>query len=71
MVGLGVSDDGLTNDLEVIDLDDSGNFCKNLEPFPAKNEAAVSGLLRQDGIIICGLLLNWFVVVIIVGFLFF
>jgi hypothetical protein len=56
LVGLGVSNDGLTNDLEVIDLDDSGNFCENLEPFPAKNEAAVSGLLRQDGIIICGLL---------------
>jgi hypothetical protein len=56
LVGLGVSDDGLTNDLEGIDLDDSGNFCENLEPFPAKNEAAISGLLRQDGIIICGLL---------------
>jgi hypothetical protein len=55
LVGLGVSNDGLTNDLEVIDLDDSGNFCKNLLSFPAKNEAAISGLLRQDGIIICGL----------------
>jgi hypothetical protein len=39
---------------EVIDLEDSGNHCQNLEDYPIAVEGAVGGFLNQADPLVCG-----------------
>jgi len=52
-VGLGVSPDGFTEDMEIIDLNNSSNICSNLIPFPAKSDKAIGAMIGSN-LIICG-----------------
>jgi len=59
MVGLGVSPNGFTTDMEIIDLNNSSNICPNLIPFPAKSDKTIGAVIGSN-LIICGKYFKFF-----------
>ena len=57
LVGAGVSDDGYTMDVEIIDLIDPKNRCWNLESLPVKTERIIGSVMGSKDSklpILCG-----------------
>ena len=62
LIGVGISNDGLTQTMEVFDLNNSNGSSKFFKEFPVKLDSPVSGFLFGETPIVCGnlpTLPNW------------
>jgi hypothetical protein len=58
LVGAGLSQDGYTSDVEILDLVESKNRCWNLQNFPLKSERLIGTLFGSEGSefpLLCGM----------------
>ena len=59
LVAAGVSHDGYTTEVEIIDLVDPKNRCWNFQPFPVETERLIGSVIGPQDLdfpILCGML---------------
>jgi hypothetical protein len=54
LVGGGSTSAGVTNEVEIIDLETSSTICQNVEDFPTAFYGAIGGLAVEDKPLVCG-----------------